>query len=250
MFFSDSGIVLSSRKFKEDLKIVSILTKGHGRVVGLTKVLKRNSFSSLSIVDVEMRKKDTQQSLGFWFKKQEKQNWSLCFQSRIFLLVCQSVCLTLDKVLPIGAHFPLIFNFFYNFLQNFKEDEAITAYAFFEFLLLKESGFGFDLNTCSICGKPEKVKYLFPDTGRTAESKCYSPSSTHLFEIPEIWFTWEKGDQDFRRYQKEEVLNSLSITKHFISKNLPPFSNCFRESVVSHLFSDRQEEASFSQAPL
>ncbi len=240
--WSDSGIVLSNRKYGENYKIVTILTKEHGKISALSNIISRNTFSLLSnvIVDLFSKKND---SLGFWKKKNEKQNWVYIFNSQTHLLVCQSICYICDKILPQGVKHLGIFNFLtflVNQIGSISEHDAIKLYAYFEFLFLKESGFGFETEVCSICGKKENIHFISPKTGRTASKECLTTTynSKHsLFEMPTVWKIWDKV-QSYREILgvemgKDQLKNSMNITLHFINQNILDIQSHFRETIIS-----------------
>lgn len=240
MVWSDSGIVLSSRKHGENFKIVSIFTKEHGKVSAISKTINRNAFSLFSNVSVELVRKNLLNDMGFWSKKFEKQNWIYVFNEELALLVCQSICLILDKILPVGVKFLTLFSFLEFILINiktFSQKEILILYAYFEFLLLHESGFGFDLDRCSICGQKERVKFISPKTGRTASENCCASYRDKLFEIPDVWFYWKNRlfSEDITNscVSYNDLSSSLKITWYFINKNIIETQNHFRDVIIS-----------------
>lgn len=141
--WSDSGIVLSSRKHGEKYKIVDIFTQHHGKISAMFSLSKSSSFSIFSNVDIEYSSK-TVTCLGFWELKSEKQNWIFLINSFQRIQACQSIAYILNKVLPQAVPHETLFNVViyisYN-LKNFSDSEISTIYAYFEFVLLREIGF-------------------------------------------------------------------------------------------------------------
>lgn len=243
MIWTDSGIVLSNRKLREDLKIVSIFTKEHGRISAISKIINRNAFSLFSNVTVDLVKKNASDDMGFWTKKYEKQNWIHVFHEEVSLLICQSICLILDKVLPIGVRFSRAFSLLAFMLENISKlsiKELLMLYTYFEFVLLDESGFSFDLEYCAICGQKEEIEFISPKTGRTASKKCSFSHKEKLFEIPNIWNVWRSKkllcDLMNQSFSFEDLLNSMNITWYFITKNILDFQNHFRNVLISRVF--------------
>lgn len=242
MIWSDSGIVLSNRKHGENLKIVSIFTKEHGRVAAMSKIINRNAFSLLSNVTVELIKQNSSDDIGFWLKKYEKQNWIYIFNIEICLLICQSICLILDKILPPGVKFIKLFcflEFLLKYINTLSEKELLILYAYFEFIVLEESGFGFDLNCCSICHKKEKTEFISPKTGRTASKQCCFLHINKLFRVPEVWHFWGNNSGFDAVMQcdigEKDLYASLEITWYFLRKNILDFPNYFRNKIMSQL---------------
>lgn len=242
MIWSDIGVVLSNRKHGEKYKIVNIFTRDHGKVAGLFTIIQRNTFSMFSTVSVDLNKKNENDQFGFWNKSFEKQNWIHLFKSQTHILVLQSICLILDKLLPYGATYLKIFDFISHIADSmhfFSSGDIVKIYTYFEFIVLKEIGFGFDLDVCSICGNVEPLFYLSPKTGMGASRDCAILYKDKLFEIPKIWKQW----QTISNYEEItkihisyfDLLKSLKITGYFIEKNAIPIDNHFRNSIIYDL---------------
>ena len=236
MIWSDFGIVISSRRYGEKYKIVDVFTKTHGRSSGLIQNSNKNNLSIFSNVYVTWSSKSNG-SLGFWKIQNEKQNWTYVLNKKESLLIFQSICFILDKVLPYGVVNEAIFNFI-NFLASeiyrFTKLEALNLYAYFEFILLNSVGYGFDIEKCAICGKKEDVHFLSPKTGHGASNNCVaSVYSNKLFEIPKSWNDWNKND--FSYIDKDNIKNSLYITGYFIEQNIIQTDNYFRDSIIELL---------------
>lgn len=238
IFWSDVGIVLSSKKHCEKYKIVDVFTKKHGKISGMVSISRCNKLSIFSNVEVDYSSKN-EGSLGFWKTKDEKQNWIYALNSEAHTLICQSICFTLNKILPHGVCHENLFDFsqyISNNLHKFSKIEALNLYAYFEFLLLDCSGFGLDLDTCCICGKREDVHYISPKTCHGASCECASKFDTSkLFEVPESWRNWKNGDIKYSKSQ-DDIKKSLSITGTFIEKNLSQVPNFFRSHVVNLIY--------------
>ncbi|MDR0552586.1 MAG: DNA repair protein RecO [Holosporales bacterium] len=236
--WSDVGVVLSSRKQGENFKIVNILTRNHGKSSGLVRIVGRNNFSVFSKVDVDLIMK-SENSLGFWHKRTEKQNWARILHSDINVSVFQSICLVLDKILPHGSRYCRIYEFLEYLTENtgLNNDCMTNLYAFFELMLLKETGFGFDFSKCSMCGRQEELFFISPSTGRTASKECAYQYRDKLLVIPDIWKDWNNASSYEEiahiNISKADLRNSLYITWYFICKHMGPINNYFRSHIIS-----------------
>jgi recombinational DNA repair protein (RecF pathway) len=190
-------------------------------------------------------KKNPSYGLGFWTKKYEKQNWIHIFGSEPHILFCQSICLTLDKILAQGILHTNIFNFLAFLIENlkvFSESNIFVLHTYFEFLLLKETGFGFDLNF--------DAYFISPKTGRTTPKEVGLAYRDKLFEVPKIWYTWDRVAlyQDILNDTEipcTELLESSKITWHFINMHILEIQNNFREAIMYNL--NRQKESQRKQ---
>ncbi len=236
MIWSDAGVVISCKKYGEKYKIVNIFTQAHGNVAGMISHQKTHPLVVFSCVDVSWSS-NREGALGFWSVQKEKQNWIFSMNNQASVIASQSICLLLDKILPLGVCYQILFEFVEYFASNmyeFSSLEVLNLYAYFELLLLTSVGYGIDTKKCSICGKKEDLHYISPKTGRGASRLCIPYDCfDKLFKIPEVWQLWQNND--FSRINKEEIKNSLNITGHFIEKNIIRNENYFRDSMVAML---------------
>jgi len=204
--WSDSGIVLSSRKHGEKYKIVDIFTQHHGKISAMFSLSKNSSFSIFSNVDIEYSSK-TVTSLGFWKLKSENQNWIFLINSFQHIQACQSIAYILNKVLPQDVPHETLFNVVkyisYN-LKNFSDSEISTIYAYFEFVLLREIGFEIE----------------FEDDFLIEKSLPIENQITNLL-----------NDEKFSRNIKENLeKNSKIIETHLLN-----IDNYYRSSIIKSL---------------
>lgn len=146
VFWSDIGIVLSSKKHGEKYKIVDVFTQEHGKVGAMFSISKNSAFSVFSNVSVDYSAK-TNASLGFWKLKSESQNWIFAIHSFRYMQVCQSIVCVLNKVLPYSSPHEGLFdvvNYISKNLRSFSSEEIFLAYVYFELVLLQEIGFGIE----------------------------------------------------------------------------------------------------------
>jgi DNA repair protein RecO (recombination protein O) len=236
MVWNDEGIVLSSRKYGEKRRFVNILTKEHGKTSGFYGIMNRNAFSVMSKVEINFIK--THSNFGYWEKKIEQQNWIYLFNSKAHISMCQSICTLLDQALPFNLKYIKIYDFLVYIINSAKflsQLDIVKLYTYFEFLLLNEIGFGFDLHECGVCGKSENLHFLSPKTGRAASRECAANYKGTLFVIPSFW----KIFQNLTSYEEvisleiteSELKSSLNITWHFIRIHIPNVASYFRDSI-------------------
>jgi hypothetical protein len=124
------------------------------------------------------------------------------------MLVCQSMCFVLEKVLPFDVPHENLFDFteyITHNLMNFSKSEILSLYAYFEFVLLDSIGFGIDLSNYDFAGNVEKTS---------------NPSS--------LW----KTEKFFLEMVGKDIRNLLKITGSIIEKNLLRINNHFRSCVM------------------
>ncbi|MDR1234080.1 MAG: DNA repair protein RecO [Holosporales bacterium] len=178
--WSDTGIVISVRNRWKEHNIVNIFTEKHGSIHAIYN--RGNPISSFSNVCLDWNGK-SESTMGFWRIKDVQQNWMRSADFEIHVNVCQSVCFILNRTLPSGIPYPELFDlvqYISNDLHNLTKIEALKLYAYFEFILLKVTGFGFDLRICGICNQREPIDYISCKTGCGISGRC-SSNTTDLF---------------------------------------------------------------------
>ncbi|MDR0640679.1 MAG: DNA repair protein RecO [Holosporales bacterium] len=213
--WSDTGIVISVRNGWKAHSIVSIFTENHGSIPAICN--HRNPISPFSNVCLDWRGKN-ETDLGFWRINDVRQNWVHCADFQLHVNVCREICLLLNETLPTGIPHPALFHLVHhiaNDLHSLSKIEALKTYAYFEFLLLKVTGFGFDLRTCGVCNRCEPIEFISSKTGYGISNKCATNTTDQMFRIPRIWKEWEAHTLD-----QNEINQSLTITNFFIRKHL------------------------------
>lgn len=200
--WKDNGIVLSERKHGENYKIIDIFTHSHGIISSLANVSKFQRFAKLSSVKIEHISKDNF-SIGFWKLLDEKQNYIYVIKSEKRMIVCQGICFALKKTLPQGVPHTRLFAFVEDFItsiDDFSDKDVLTLYAYFEFLLLEETGYSVVLNNNS----------------------------------PKLWNSWKNG-KIFAERTVECIKNSLNQTGVNLSKHLISIDNYFRSLIIKSI---------------
>ncbi|MDR0942366.1 MAG: recombination protein O N-terminal domain-containing protein [Holosporales bacterium] len=193
--WNDVGIVLSSKNHGEKYKIIDVFTKRHGKFAALYQASKVSSFSIFSKVDIDYLSRN-ETSLGFWKLKNEKQNWIYLLNSGSHLLVCQGICFLLNKALPHALPHKNLFNFaeyIADNIQKFSEREVLSLYAYFEFVLLENAGFGLDLGEQNT-------------------------------DVSELWKLWKRHEFTCDA-SRGDIKNSLENTGNAIERNISHLAN-------------------------
>jgi DNA repair protein RecO (recombination protein O) len=181
----------------------------------------------------------TESSLGFWKKFHEEQRWIYLLNSPERLLLCQSVCYVLSRVLPQNFQYQSLFRFVDEMsrrLPGLATNAALGLYAHFEFLLLNTIGFGFDLKRCGVCGQFEEVSYVSRGTCHCVSRQCASSlRDDELLAIPNCWRKWASVPLMVYDLQPEDLRTSLEITELFLREHVGVEQNYFRASMLELL---------------
>ena len=200
--WQDFGIVLSAVSRGEKYKIVNILTQNHGKVHALAYKSKSPTFTNLAQVNIAYTSREPD-SLGFWKLLSEKPTWIASIHLGNHLLVCQSICFLLDKLLPQNANDTQVFkltNYVSTNLQNFNSVDILFLYVYFELYLLAD--IGFNTNMCNL------------------------PTIDNCSDIPSLLSSIQ-----FR----QNAYQLLQTSAQIIAKNLTSIENFYRSSVIKQL---------------
>jgi DNA repair protein RecO (recombination protein O) len=236
--WTDTGVVLSLARKGERYQIANIFTEEHGRMPGMIHLSHNSKMAIFSKVGVEYNSK-TEYSIGFWRKESEKQRWIYLMNSQIHLLICQSVCHILNRVLPAGFQYKSLFRFIDDMscgLCGLSVDESLSLYAYFEFLLLNTIGFGFDVGNCDTCGQVEAISYISRSTcGCVSNRSPHAVGVDDLLKIPNCWSNWTAPSTETTvtsGISMSDLECSLEITGLFLREHAGVRENHFRESIL------------------
>ena len=148
----DDGIILSTQEHGEKYTTITIFTKEHGKVIGLTRTTKSQTLLNFSLVQVSYNSR-ADNSNGFWKLLSEKPTWISIYNSENHLIVCQGICFILNKMLPFNAKYSYLYElteYVLSHLKQFNKEQILFLYAYFELTMLKNLGFSLSLNYTDI----------------------------------------------------------------------------------------------------
>ncbi|MBQ2174572.1 MAG: recombination protein O N-terminal domain-containing protein [Alphaproteobacteria bacterium] len=200
--WKDSGIVLSTRPHGEKYKIVCVLTQSHGKVYALAYKSKTQTFTNFAKIEITYTSREPG-SLGFWKLLSETPTWIASIHLGNHLMVCQSICFMLDKLLPQNSDEEQIFqltDYISTNLQNFSAEEILFLYVYFELSLLTNIGFSVNISSIQTVDNCSDIPSLI--------------SSTHF---------------------QQNAYRLLQTSSQIIAKNLTSIENFYRSSITKQL---------------
>lgn len=90
------------------------------------------------------------------------------------------------------------------------------AYAQFELILLRETGFGLGLEACVVCGSPQHLVYVSPKSGCAVCKDHGAPYRDKCFALPALLAAHELSEEAAAIASADEVRAALRMTGHFI----------------------------------
>jgi DNA repair protein RecO (recombination protein O) len=217
MEWQDEGIVLAARKHGETSTILEVMTRAHGRHLGLVRggrsrkqqpVLQPGNRLSL------IWRARLDEHLGTF------QAEPLAFNAARLLDSATAVY----GLLTLAAHLRLLperdpHSALYETLGiviDHLDDPTSAAelVARFELLVLEELGFGLDLTRCAATGSVEDLVYVSPKTGRAVSREAGKPWHDVMLPLPRFLRRGEKEAADLTAIEAAFRLTGFFLTRH------------------------------------
>lgn len=220
MQWQDQCIILSTRSFSENSRIVSVFNRSLGKTSGLLRGLKQ-SIQLGDIASVAWRGRNND-SLGTLSVENLFSSFAFLFNNPLEILAIESACTLCLYGLPEKAPHEQLFESMKTLLLKLTQKGWLSAYVDFELQFLAEVGLGLDLSKCAVTGKKEGLFYISPKTGKAVIEEVGEKYKDRLFILPQ--FLLKKTDSTI-----SDILCALQITEHFLkmyfcgisSKDLP-----------------------------
>ena len=234
MQWTDEGIVLGMRRHGEANAILELMTRAHGRHLGLVR---GGAGARLSpVLQPGNRLSSTwrarlDEHLGHYTVE------GLDLRAASFLPVPHALygithLAALCRLLPERDPHPQLHAHLGDVLERLLEPRrAMASVARFELALLAELGFGLDLATCAGGGVADDLAYVSPKSGRGVSRQVGEPWKDKLLRLPE--FLLDAGAQPALPH---DVVDAFALTGFFLLRHvLEPRGLCFAESRASFI---------------
>jgi len=187
MRWSDEGIVLGSKRHGESSAIVELMTREHGRHLGLVRGgtgrrLRPILQAGNGVSAVWQARLD--EHLGLYALE------GMTLRAASFLPVSHALYAVthlaeLCRLLPERDPHPQIHAELSAVLDDLLDlRAAASALVRFELLLLAELGFGLDLESCAATGTTADLIYVSPKSGRAVSRQAGEPWKERLLRLP------------------------------------------------------------------
>src|ERR1700741_5508712 len=178
MEWTDEGIVLGVRRHGETSAIVELLTRGHGRHLGLVRGGAGKRMRPLlqpgnSVTAVWRARLD--EHLGYYLIEGTRLRAANLFASSHAVYGVTHLA-SLARLLPERDPHEDIYEMLERTLDDFDDaGEAAVHLVRFELAMLAELGFGLDLSNCAATGETEDLVYGSPKSGAAVARPAGGP---------------------------------------------------------------------------
>ena len=222
MQWSDEAIILSVRPHGETAAIVELLTRSHGRHLGLVHGGRsRRQRATLQIgnhVDATWKGRLSEQ-LGHMQIEPRRGYAATAMQDAAALAAIGSMT-ALARLLPERDPHPSLYEITL-FVLGFIDDETAwpALLVRWEMALLDELGFGLDLTRCASTGSADDLVYVSPRTGRAVSREAGALYADRLLPLPAFLLPRRQGDRA-APVTSADLEDGLRLTRYFIEHRL------------------------------
>lgn len=216
MQWSDDGIVLGSRKHGESSVILELMTRDHGRHLGLvhggrSRRLQPVLQSGNTVHAVWRARLD--EHLGTYAVEGGALR-SACFIGSPLALYGVAAMAALLRLLPERDPHPGLYETATGLLDHL-DDPTVAPELFvrFELATLAELGFGLDLSRCTATGVAHDLVYVSPKSGRAVSAAAGEPYKDKLLPLPGFL----RGEPGLNVPSRDDLKAGFALTEFFLN---------------------------------
>ncbi|KXF78035.1 DNA repair protein RecO [Paramesorhizobium deserti] len=189
MEWRDEGIILGTRRHGETSVIVELMTRAHGRHLGIVRGGRSRRMQPLlqpgNRVDALWRAR-LDEHLGMFQIEPLSFAAARLIEMPVALYGIQLVAAHL-RLLPERDPHPGLFETLAVVIEHFDDPLAAGELLLrFEIMMLEELGFGLDLQSCAATGSREHLAYVSPKSGRAVSRDAGKPWADKLLPMPDF----------------------------------------------------------------
>jgi DNA repair protein RecO (recombination protein O) len=217
MDFTDEAIVLSTRRHGEANLVLSALTRGHGRHLGLVKGgASRRQRPHLEIgnrLKVVWHARLEEQLGSFTIEPTGTASAQL-LDDPLRLAGLAAACAVADMVLPEREPHEDVFAATAGLIDAITgTGDWPAAYVRWELALLASLGFGLDLSRCAATGETTDLAYVSPKSGRAVSRAGAGTYRDRLLPLPPFLISDGVPERD-------DLLAGLRLTGFFLDRHV------------------------------
>ena len=220
MEWADEGIVLGVRRHGETSAIVELLTRSHGRHLGLVRGGAGSRMRPLlqpgnSVSAVWRARLD--EHLGFYVIEATRMRAASLLASSHAVYGVTHLA-SLARLLPERDPHVDIYDMLLATLDDFDDVGAAAIHLIrFELAMLTELGFGLDLTTCAASGVYHDLIYVSPKSGGAVSREAGLPWRDKLLPLPPFLREADSGDGGF---SWQDLQDGFALTGRFLLRNV------------------------------
>jgi DNA repair protein RecO (recombination protein O) len=221
MAWTDEGIVLGVRRHGESSAIVELLTRGHGRHLGLVRGGASSRMRPLlqpgnSVTAVWRARLDEHLGMYAPLEGTRLRAASLLASSHAVYGVTHLAALA--RLLPERDPHEDIYEMLEQTLDDFDDAGGAAVHLVrFELAMLTELGFGLDLENCAATGETRDLVYVSPKSGGAVSRAAGEPWRDRLLRLPPYL---RPGEADHQRWSDQDLQDGFQLTGMFLLRHV------------------------------
>lgn len=220
MEWRDEGLIIGLRKHGETSVIVELMTRAHGRHMGIVKGGRSRRLQPLlqqgNHVEVVWRAR-LEEHLGLYQLEDTHSRAARLMDSGLALAGI-GLLGDLLRLLPERDPHEHIYEMACVIAEHLDSfDIGPPLMVRFELAMLRELGFGLDLEECAASGVREDLAYVSPKSGRAISRASAGPWKDRLLPLPPFLASDTRDDA---AVSVEEVRHGFALTGYFLNRHV------------------------------
>ncbi len=220
MEWTDDGIVLGVRRHGENSAILELLTREHGRHLGLVRggasTRMRPVLQPGNSVRAVWRAR-LDEHLGIYATDGLRLRAATLLSSRHAAYGITHLA-SLARLLPERDPHEELYEMLEHALDDFDEiGKAAVHLVRFELAMLAELGFGLDLQNCTATGETTDLIYVSPKSGGAVSRMAGEPWRDRLLRLPPFL---RQGEDRRESWSDQDLLDGFQLTGLFLLRHV------------------------------
>ena len=220
MEWTDEGIVLGVRRHGESSAIVELLTRAHGRHLGLVRGGASSRMRPLLQTGNTLRavwRARLDEHLGYYQVEDIRLRAATVLASSHAVYGVTHLA-SLARLLPERDPHEDIYEMLDRTLDDFDEVGQAAAHLIkFELAMLAELGFGLDLDSCAATGETTELVYVSPKSGGAVSRRAGDPWRDRLLRLPAFL---RHGEGNASGWSDQDLQDGFAITGLFLMRHV------------------------------
>jgi DNA repair protein RecO (recombination protein O) len=221
MEWTDEGIVLGSRRHGEANAILEVMTRGHGRHLGLVRGGASSRLRPMlqpgNVVRTVWRARLDEHLGHYAVEALQLHAASLLAASHVVYAVTHLAALC--RLLPERDPHPEVHDWLAAVLMRLDDPLSAGAEVVrFELRMLAELGFGLDLSVCAATGDDDDLGYVSPKSGRAVSRGAGQPWHDRLLRLPS--FVMDELAADPGVPSPGDLADGFALTGFFLARHV------------------------------
>lgn len=218
MDWTDSGIVLGTKKHGETSVILEVMTAGHGRCMGMVRGGRSRKMQPVlqagNAVNIAWRAR-LEEHLGMFQIEADDMNAARLMETQTGLFGIQTIAAHL-RLLPERDSHKGLYQALLVLIEHLGAAESAGELLVrFELELLNELGFGLSLKDCALTGARDGLAFVSPKTGRAVTQAAGAQWADKLLVLPSFL-----APSTTERATQTTLLAARDLISYFLHRNV------------------------------